>query len=148
MSALGFVFCAGISLFMPPPPNPVASPTLAIGARLAVPAQTQALLKRACYDCHSNETRWPVYSRIWPGSAMIYSDVSKGRATMNFSDWQDYSRGKKVGYLALIQNSLHKRIMPPVKYTALHFHAKLSAKQLDAIEKWTVEEMQRLMHEK
>ena len=91
MSALGFVFCAGISLFMPPPPNPVASPTLAIGARLAVPAQTQALLKRACYDCHSNETRWPVYSRIWPGSAMIYSDVSKGRATMNFSDWPSSS---------------------------------------------------------
>ncbi len=113
-----------------------------------IPSDVRTTFESSCQDCHSNNTYWPIYAHLPIISTLIHEDVEKGRKTMNFSDWQDYSRGKKVGYLALIQNSLHKRIMPPVKYTALHFHAKLSAKQLDAIEKWTVEEMQRLMHEK
>ena len=87
MSAVGFAFCGVLSLFMPPPPNPAVAPSLSINARLDVPPAVQALVKRACYDCHSNETRWPVYSHVWPASALIYSDVSKGRAAMNFSDW-------------------------------------------------------------
>ena len=87
MSLMGFAFCGAISLFLPLPPNPATLSSSSIGARLEVPAEMQALLKRACYDCHSNETRWPAYGRLWPASALIGADVSKGRKTMNFSDW-------------------------------------------------------------
>src|SRR5882757_8589201 len=85
--AIVFAICGGLSFLMPPPANPVTPGTIAIASQLQVPPHVLATLKRSCYDCHSNETRWPVYSRLWPASALIYSDVSKGRATMNFSDW-------------------------------------------------------------
>ena len=49
--------------------------------------QTRALTKRACFDCHSNETVWPWYSNVAPVSWLIYRDVSKGREHFNFSEW-------------------------------------------------------------
>jgi mono/diheme cytochrome c family protein len=49
--------------------------------------QTRALAKRACFDCHSNEIKWPWYSRIAPVSWLLANDVLKGRAAFNFSDW-------------------------------------------------------------
>jgi cytochrome c551/c552 len=49
--------------------------------------QTRALAQRACFDCHSNETQWPLYSRIAPVSWLITSDVVRGRRHLNFSTW-------------------------------------------------------------
>ena len=51
-------------------------------------APTRALAKQACFDCHSNETEWPAYSRVAPVSWLIQHDVSEGRAVLNFSEWQ------------------------------------------------------------
>ena len=51
-------------------------------------ADTRALAKQACFDCHSNETEWPAYSRVAPVSWLIQRDVSEGRAALNFSEWQ------------------------------------------------------------
>ena len=50
--------------------------------------ETRALAKQACFDCHSNETEWPAYSRVAPVSWLIQHDVSEGRAALNFSEWQ------------------------------------------------------------
>src|SRR5687767_15246669 len=49
---------------------------------------TRDLAKRACFDCHSNETQWPVYSSLAPVSWLIRHDVEEGRAMLNFSEWQ------------------------------------------------------------
>lgn len=49
--------------------------------------QTRVLAKRACFDCHSNEIKWPWYSRIAPVSWLLANDVLEGRAAFNFSDW-------------------------------------------------------------
>ncbi|MCI0528769.1 MAG: heme-binding domain-containing protein [Nitrospira sp.] len=49
--------------------------------------QTRGLVERACFDCHSNETVWPWYSRIAPMSWMITRDVYEGREELNFSEW-------------------------------------------------------------
>ena len=50
--------------------------------------ETRALARQACFDCHSNETEWPAYSRMAPVSWLIQRDVAKGRAVLNFSEWQ------------------------------------------------------------
>ncbi len=47
--------------------------------------QTEALLQRACMDCHSNETRWPWYSSVAPASWLLYYDVERGRSGLNLS---------------------------------------------------------------
>jgi hypothetical protein len=49
--------------------------------------QTRTLAKRACFDCHSNEIKWPWYSYITPVSWLLANDVLDGRAAFNFSDW-------------------------------------------------------------
>src|ERR1700674_2739250 len=49
--------------------------------------QTRALAQRACFDCHSNETIWPWYSRVAPVSWLLASDVIQGRSRLNFSTW-------------------------------------------------------------
>ena len=51
--------------------------------------ETRALAVRACFECHSNETRWPLYSRIAPMSWLVTSDVLRGRDELNFSEWDD-----------------------------------------------------------
>src|SRR5512141_2568887 len=56
---------------------------------LGAPPEVEAIMRRACLDCHSNETRWPLYSRIAPGSWLMSRDVLKGRSHMNFSEWGD-----------------------------------------------------------
>ena len=49
--------------------------------------ETRAIVKRACFDCHSNETVWPWYSNVAPVSWLIYRDVAEGRQHLNFSEW-------------------------------------------------------------
>src|SRR5215831_2751013 len=59
-------------------------------------------LKRACGDCHSNETNWPWYSHIAPVSWWIRSHVRQGQRELNFSEWQTYSAAQKRGELESI----------------------------------------------
>lgn len=47
--------------------------------------RTEALARRACFDCHSNETAWPLYSYVAPVSLLIAHHVEEGRAHVNFS---------------------------------------------------------------
>ena len=48
---------------------------------------SEQLARAACYDCHSNETRWPLYSYVAPMSWLVRRDVESGRDELNFSDW-------------------------------------------------------------
>ncbi len=50
--------------------------------------EVKALAQRACFDCHSNETRWPWYSQVAPVSWLVQRDVQEARAKLNFSEWQ------------------------------------------------------------
>lgn len=86
--------------------------------------QTRTLAVRACYDCHSNETAWPWYSRIAPASWLIYRDVSKGRRELNFSEW--HRRQKEAHESA---KTVQKESMPPWYYP----WAKLSSADRQAL---------------
>ena len=86
---------------------------------------TRALVKRACFDCHSNETVWPWYSRIAPASWLVYFDVVAARKKLNFSDWQN---GRREGEdEKAIAHEVGKGEMPPLRYVLAHPGAKLGA---------------------
>jgi cytochrome c551/c552 len=91
-------------------------------------SQTLALAKEACFDCHSNETVWPWYSKIAPGKFLIGRDVSGGRRAINFSDWAN--RRQRVGE---IQEAINGGSMPPWFYVILHPKARLSASDKQAL---------------
>lgn len=84
--------------------------------------ETRALARQACFDCHSNETEWPAYSRVAPVSWLIHRDVSEGRAVLNFSEWQ---RQQEEATEAAEQ--VLEREMPPGIYQLMHAHARLGA---------------------
>ena len=67
-----------------------ADPSLALGARTPVPPRVLSTLRQSCFDCHSNETRWPPYSKVPIASWLIAMDVKKGRGQLNFSQWGFY----------------------------------------------------------
>jgi cytochrome c551/c552 len=84
--------------------------------------QTAALVKRACYDCHSNQTVWPWYSYVAPVSWLIYNDVIQGRHRLNFSEWNGQSRGAGEMVQAIREGE-----MPPFQYLPLHPSARLTS---------------------
>ena len=82
--------------------------------------RTEELARRACYDCHSNETSWPWYAHIAPISWLVAHDVAEGRKHMNFSEWD---RPQKNADEAAHQ--LEEGEMPLTIYTILHPSARL-----------------------
>ena len=91
--------------------------------------QTRELAVRACFDCHSNETVWPWYSKIAPASWLLLHDVDSGRRRLNFSDWGG-QRPRELGELA---EAINGGSMPPWYYTLMHPNAKLSDSEKQAL---------------
>jgi hypothetical protein len=100
------------------------------------PAEVQALLRRSCFDCHSNETKWPWYGQIAPVSLLIARDVKDGRKKINFSTWGKYDESRKAKKLKEIAKEVGKGDMPLFYYLPLHPDAKLSATERELIAKW------------
>jgi hypothetical protein len=91
--------------------------------------QTRALAARACFDCHSNLTKWRWYSNIAPASWLVQRDVDGGRSQFNFSEWnkpQDISGGD-------LAESIRNGSMPPWFYVLPHPSAKLSSAEKNAL---------------
>ncbi len=86
--------------------------------------QTEQLARAACYDCHSNETRYPWYASIAPVSWLLYHDVNEGRDNLNFSTWT--KREIEVDNLI---DKIEKGEMPKSFYLPLHPEAQLTAEQ-------------------
>lgn len=100
------------------------------------PPEINALLRRACYDCHSNETRWPWYGLVAPVSWLIAREVQLGRRELNFSEWDSYYPLTRRRKLQWIDRVLRERTMPPWSYVVLHRDAWLSAQEFAALENW------------
>jgi len=90
--------------------------------------ETRSLAKQACFDCHSNETEWPAYSRVAPVSWLIQRDVAEGRAVLNFSEWQ-----RPQAEATEAAEEVLEREMPPRIYQLMHAHARLSDADRDRL---------------
>lgn len=131
--AAAFVFAA-LQLFNPAHTNPPVKNDFLTAA--LPPATVAASLRAACYDCHSNETKWPWYSKIAPVSWLIASDVNEGRQHLNFSDWPtEPDRAAKK--LDRMNEVVDYREMPPKKYTLIHTDARFTEAQRKEIMDWT-----------
>jgi hypothetical protein len=96
----------------------------------------KAVLRRACYDCHSHETVWPWYSHIAPISWLLARDVQEGRAELNFSTWNRYSTQQHVKKLKESWEEVREGEMPPWYYLPVHREAQLSAADRTLLEQW------------
>jgi len=126
-------------LYRPARTNPPADPTNAVTAAAAVPAEAAAILKRSCYDCHSNETRWPWYSNVAPISWGVIGHVSEARSRLNFSEFGAYTPAKRVALLEKVCEEVREGGMPLGSYLLMHADARLSDADRKAICDWTAE---------
>jgi Haem-binding domain len=103
---------------------------------IAAPPEVASILRRACYDCHSNETTWPWYSQLAPVSWLVARDVTQGRRELNFSMWQGYPAKRKAKKLEEIASEVQEGEMPMAIYVPLHPQAKLSDADKAALVSW------------
>ena len=147
---LKWIFAALVVVFVllqftsPPRTNPPVAPGHDLMATNPPPPEIAALLHAACYDCHSDETRWPWYSHIAPVSWLVADDVTRGRERLNFSDWPRALPERAAKRLERISEEVDDKEMPPAKYTLLHPEARLTAGQREQLIHWADQEAARL----
>jgi hypothetical protein len=90
--------------------------------------QTRATMKRACFDCHSNETVWPWYSNIAPISWLLQKDVDEGREKINFSEWDETDNDIDDIYIMVKSGK-----MPLPQYLMMHPEAKFTPEETQVL---------------
>ena len=101
-----------------------------------VPKNVEGILKAACYDCHSNNTNYPWYSRVQPFGWLLARHIKNGKAELNFSEFGSYSQRRQISKLNGIANSLKDGTMPLSSYTMIHKDARLSKEDKDLLSEW------------
>jgi hypothetical protein len=118
--------------------NPPVIPSRALEAHVEVPPEVLTVLKRSCYDCHSNSTVWPWYSNIAPISWYVIRDVNVGRSHVNLQDWEaqiNEQEGKE--HLGLVCKLVREGKMPPADYRTIHKGTDVTPAETEAICAWS-----------
>jgi hypothetical protein len=103
---------------------------------LQAPANVKAIIQRACYDCHSNQTNLRWYDKIAPVYWGVASHIKDGRADLNFSEWNKLAPADQKGKLWESINQVIAGAMPLPSYTAVHTEAKVSAADLEVLKNY------------
>lgn len=125
-----------------PAKNEAAATSFAdITASHNIPADVQQILKTSCYDCHSNNTTYPWYSKIQPVAWWLGDHIEDGKKELNFSEFSQYRLARQYHKLEEINEQVKENEMPLKSYTLIHTDAKLSNDQKLQIANWTVAAM-------
>ena len=149
-SAGGAILVLGVALsFVHPWGNPrmVEATSTAILPGVEVVPEIRQILVTKCADCHSNATRWPVYSRFAPASWLVERDVVEAREHMNFSRWDEYDKDTRLDFLSRMASEIRKGDMPVKQYLILHRDARFTEAEKTLILNWTKAERARLRSE-
>jgi len=119
--------------FTNPPVN--AADTLENSAQL--PDNVKQILNRSCADCHSNETKYPWYSKIQPSAWFLKDHIDEGRHELNLSVWNTYEPRRKKRKLDEICEQVESREMPLPSYLWIHGDAKMSDEDIKTLCDWT-----------
>ncbi|WP_286748118.1 heme-binding domain-containing protein [Roseivirga sp. UBA1976] len=114
---------------------------------LQVNAQMTDFLKSACYDCHSNQPRYPWYASIAPFSWSIAEHIEHGREELNFSEWATYSARRRDHKLEEMVEEVEEGHMPLPGYLWLHSDAKITEERLEMLKTWVEQERAKISQE-
>lgn len=99
-------------------------------ADFAAPPEVKTIIKRACYDCHSNETNLRWYDKIAPVYWQVAAHVKEGRESLNFSTWENMTTADQKAKLWEAVNQIIAGAMPIKSYAAVHSKANISTHDL------------------
>jgi hypothetical protein len=107
-----------------------------VTGEIDAPGDVKAVLRRACYDCHSNETKWLWYAYVAPVSWLVHRDVYDGRHHLNFSEWRSLPADKRKKKQRSAGEQVREGEMPLWFYLPLHPEAKLSDADKELLRAW------------
>jgi len=116
---------------------PVARTNPLSGNEIEAPPAVAGILRAACYDCHSNRTRWPWYAYVAPVSWLVAHDVGEARNHLNFSTWGDQAVERRREKRHDIGEEIEEGGMPLGRYRLLHRAARLTAAQRELLVSWS-----------
>jgi hypothetical protein len=129
------VVAIGIQVVRPDRSNPPVTPAHSLLPKAS--ADVRAILDRSCRDCHSNETRWPLYSEVAPMSWLVANHVRGGRDRFNYSEWTTYDSDEQDKLLGGMCSLAKRGRMPLPSYLLIHRAAALSPANVTAICAWS-----------
>ncbi|MEI3802576.1 Haem-binding domain-containing protein [Chitinophaga ginsengisegetis] len=101
-----------------------------------IPANVQTILKQACYDCHSNNTRYPWYAGIQPVGWLMAAHIREGKKELNFDEYGAYSSKRQRNKMKRMKEQVTAGKMPLSSYTLIHADARLTTGQKELIANW------------
>ena len=124
----GLVMAWLVGLVLYPADNP---PTRFDGVILS--AQSDEVLRRACFDCHSNETKYPWYYHLPVTQLLMGHNINEGRSEVNFSEWAKLPEKKKFKMLRESVKETQEGEMPPLDYRLIHADSRLTVAEVEAM---------------
>jgi len=122
---------------------PVSRTNPPVDAEIVVEPGVRALLKRACWDCHSHETVWPWYAWVAPVSWLVAHDVNHAREELDFSRFESYAPKKQRKKLGEVGEEVDEGHMPLWYYVLLHPTARLDDEERRRLIDWADAERER-----
>jgi hypothetical protein len=132
------MFLIVIQIFMVDKTNPAVIEENDILTATNAPAAVGTILTNACYDCHSNKSRYPWYSNVAPVSWWMKHHINEGREELNFSEWGTYSPEKRNHKLEECLEHVEEGEMPLTSYVILHKEAALTSEEKKTLLDWFV----------
>ena len=103
---------------------------------IKAPPEVKAVLERACYDCHSNQTQLRWFDEVVPPYWSVVRDVKDGRAAMNFSNWDSLSKFQQMFNLFGAVFMIEQKAMPLSSYVRFHHGAVVTPGDLEALKRY------------
>lgn len=123
--------------FIRPEKNPAATDlSKDISATISIPDTVRSILRESCYDCHSDQTRYPWYFEIQPVGWWLADHISEARRHLNFSTFAGMNLRRQYHSLEEITEQVELGDMPLTSYLIVHRHASLTAEQQDLLNAW------------
>ncbi len=111
-------------------------PASDISGVISMPDTVKVILENACYDCHSNNTRYPWYANIQPAGWWLAGHISDAKGDLNFSEFGGYTPRKQISKLEGVTAVVEEDIMPLRSYKMMHKSARLSADEKNLVIGW------------
>ena len=110
-----------------------------IFAHYQAPDSLKALIKTACYDCHSNNTVYPWYSQVQPVAWWLNDHIKEGKRKFNFSEFAAYPAKRADHKMEELIEMVKENEMPLKSYSLIHTDARLTQEQRVAMTNWAAE---------
>ena len=138
------IFLIGIQWIKPPQNYIPEIPDTDFNKLYQPPTEVKNILQNSCYDCHSNQTRYPWYNHIQPIAFWINLHVKRGKNKLNLSEIGKLNNRKQISKLLDMSDEVREREMPLKSYQLMHSDARLSVADRALLTQWLENKMDSL----